>query len=135
AAWREKYMLILFNSDDQPEREGQLLAALRSRQVDGILLVAAGRPDSAHIAALKDSRLPVVCLARELPGLDLDCVIADNFAAVRDCVKHLVSLGHRGIALMSGNLEVATAHERATAYRQALQEEGIEPEPELMIPA
>jgi LacI family transcriptional regulator len=133
AAWREQYMLIIFNSDDQPDREGQLLEALRSRQVDGILLVASGRPDSTHIAALKGSRLPVICLARELPGLDLDCVIADNATAAYDCVKHLIGLGHRDIGFILGDTEVTTALDKSVGYRRALGEAGIEPNPALIV--
>lgn len=133
AAWREQYMLIIFNSDDQPERESQLLTALRSRQVDGILLVAAGRAGSSHIAALRESGPPVVCLARELPGVDLDCVVADNFSAARECVKHFVDLGHRRIGLISGDLEIATARDRWLGYRHGLIEDGIEPDDRLVV--
>src|SRR3974390_162687 len=39
AAWKHSYMMITFNSDDQLEREKQVLSALRARRVDGILLV------------------------------------------------------------------------------------------------
>src|SRR5579885_2687884 len=91
-AWREKYMLITFNSDDRVEREQQILAALRGRQVDGILISAAGSSHS-HIAAIHESGIPVVCFSREPPGLSMDCVVADNFGGARDCVRHLISLG------------------------------------------
>src|ERR1700744_5410980 len=36
AAWKANYLLIILNSDEQPERERQVIAALRARRVDGI---------------------------------------------------------------------------------------------------
>src|SRR5206468_3492863 len=74
AAWRRNYMLITFNSDEQIERERQVLTALRGRRVDGILMVAAGGSDHSHIRAIKASGIPVVCVDRDLPGAGLDCV-------------------------------------------------------------
>src|SRR5690349_1387424 len=50
AAWKNDYMLLTFNCDDQVEREQQVLSALRTRRVDGILLVAASTlGDLSHI--------------------------------------------------------------------------------------
>lgn len=69
AAWRENYLLIMLNSGDRMEREREILSVLRSRRVDGVLLVAAIDADAGHIRALKDADMPIVCLDRELQGL------------------------------------------------------------------
>src|SRR5215469_10385257 len=74
AAWDANYTLITFNSDGQQRREQQVLDALRSRRVDGILLAATSATDAASIRAIQDSGTPVVCLDREIDGITLDCV-------------------------------------------------------------
>jgi DNA-binding LacI/PurR family transcriptional regulator len=125
AAWRENYLLITLNSGDKVERERELLSALRSRRVDGILLVAANDRDAKHIRALKASGIPIVCLDRELQGLGLDCVVVDNVAAARECVAHLIAAGHRRVGILNGTLDVPIARERMAGYREALTSAGL----------
>jgi LacI family transcriptional regulator len=133
AAWRANYMLIVFNSDDQPEREQQVLAALRSRRVDGILLLAAAGSDRSHVAAVRDSGIPVVCVGQELPGLSLDCIVPDNFLGALECARHLIELGHRRIGMLSGDLLEEPARQRHVGYKQALTDSNIPYDESLII--
>ena len=125
AAWLRNYLLITMSSGDQVERERELLTALRSRRVDGILLVAANDRHSGHIRAIKESGIPVVCVDREIAGLGLDCVVVDNAAAARECVAHLIAAGHRRIGMLNGTTDVAIARERMAGYRKALEDAGL----------
>jgi LacI family transcriptional regulator len=125
AAWSANYILITFNSDDQPQREQHALDALRSRRVDGILLVAATGTDPSRIRAIHDSGTPVVCLDREISGAGLDCVVVNHFRAARNCVRHLVSNGHTGIGLLNAGPATTVARDRYQGYRQGLEDAGI----------
>lgn len=127
AAWQHNYMLITFNTDDQMERERQVLAALRSRRVDGILLVAATTEgDMSHIRGVVDSGIPVVCLDRVLREFPLDSVTVDNVAGAQECVAHLIGAGHRRIAVITGSLHLQVARDRLEGYQRALSAAGIE---------
>ena len=92
-------MLDLQRSHDL---EIEMMALLRQR-VDGILLVTAGDyrwlPENAAEIALGP---PVVCVDRLPVGLDTDSVCADDSGAAELGIKHLVSLGHRQIAIVTG---------------------------------
>ena len=123
-AWREKYMLLAFNSDQQLEREQHLMEELRSRRIDGIVLIPAAGAEHAHIAALRDAGTPIVCLNREL-DLNFDCVLADHAAGARECAAHLISLGHRRIAMLAGECEDETMSQRVLGYRQAMDDAKI----------
>jgi LacI family transcriptional regulator len=125
AAWLQNYLLVTLNSDQQWERERQIVTALRTHRVDGILLTVSAGPCQEHIRAVRDAGIPTVCLGREIPGLGLDCVVAGHSEGARDCVKHLVSLGHRDIGWISA-MDEETAHERFGGYRQGLQDAGLE---------
>jgi LacI family transcriptional regulator len=121
AAWKQGYLLVTLNSDNQWERERQIVTALRTHRVDGILLAMSAAPGDEHIRAVRDAGIPVVCLEREIPGLDLDCVLAGHFEGARHCVRHLASLGHRRIAWVS-----TMEGERFDGYRQGLRDGGLE---------
>jgi len=126
AAWQKSYTLIIFNSDERLERERQVISALRARRVDGILLVAASGSEHGHIRAVRDAGIPVVCVDRELAGLGLDCAVVDNFSGARDCVAHLIGLGHRRIGMLNGDTELPMAGQRQAGYQQALKDAGLD---------
>lgn len=132
AAWKHNYVLTTFNSDDQLEREKQILAVLRKRNVDGMLLVlAADQGDLTHVRQAA-AVTPVVCLDRTTNSIDVDSVTVDNAAGARDCVAHLISRGHRRIGILAGALNLETGRERLRGYKEALAEAGIPEDPALI---
>jgi LacI family transcriptional regulator len=133
AALAQGYLLLTFNTDDRVEREKHVLAVLRGRRVDGILLVVAPiRGDSSHIAETIASGIPVVCLDRVPRGVTVDSVTVDNVRAARKCVEHLLEMGHRRIGILTGSMLLGTARGRLRGYRQALQTHGLRADPELI---
>jgi LacI family transcriptional regulator len=128
------YLLVTFNSDDRSDREKKILSVLRNRRVDGVLLVVA--PDGegqSHIKDLIKARVPLVCLDRLPKDLQVDSVTVDNAGGSRECVQHLISLGHRRIGIVTGPTLLQTAQERLDGYRQALTEHGLTVDPGLVV--
>jgi LacI family transcriptional regulator len=126
AASKSKYLLITFNTDDHIEREQQVLSVLRSRRVDGVLLVLAPNSgDFSHIENTLAAGIPIVCLDRVPADVPLDAVMAENVIGAREAVRHLIAMGHRDVAIINGPLSLGTAHDRLQGYRQALAEAGI----------
>jgi len=135
AAWSANYILITFNSDDRPARERQALDALRSRRVDGILLVAAPGSDPERIRTINDGGIPIVCLDHEPADLRLDSVVVNNFRGAQGCVRHFVSLGHRRIGFLNGGQGLAVARDRYAGYLKALEEEDLRFDEDLVVSA
>ncbi|HEY1806356.1 MAG TPA: LacI family DNA-binding transcriptional regulator [Terracidiphilus sp.] len=125
-AFERGYLLVTANTDEQLERELQIVSALRSRRVDGILLAAAAGSDARHIHAAMEAGIHVVCLDRAATGVDTDAVLLDNVRGSQRCVRHLIHEGHRDIAVITGPLELQSANERVQGFRDALKEAKIE---------
>ena len=126
AASKRGYLLTIFNTDDHVERERQIFSVLRMRRVDGVLVVVA--PDSGkseHLLDIIGAGIPVVCLDRVPPGVKVDSVVLDNVKGTRICVRHLLAMGHRRIAIISGPRTLQTAHDRVEGYHLALREAGV----------
>jgi LacI family transcriptional regulator len=117
------FSVILCNTDESPIKEDSYVRVLLQKQVDGFLLVPAH--SDAHSAALilKQS-VPLVVLDRTVP-LPVDMVRSDSVGGAHDLTCHLLNLGHRRIAMLSGPREVSTAVDRVAGYRSALLEAGI----------
>ena len=132
-AFDRDYFLVTANTDEQIGRERRLLAALRSYRADGILLASAPGSDTSHIRRTISSGVSVVFLDRPVAGIDADAVLLDNVRGARECVRHLLQLGHRRIAIITGPLKLQNARERLQGYEEALHESDVPIDPALIL--
>lgn len=126
AARQRNYSLVAVNSDESVRRQQELLSLLRSQRVEGILLVAGAVSDPFdQISRTMDSGIPMVCVDR-LPGkLEIDSVAVENSASAEMGVSHLISMGHRSIAIVTGPLALRNEEERLQGYQEALRKAGL----------
>ncbi len=118
------YTIILLNTNEQDEDERAAIRVLRSKRVDG-MIISPVQVSHDHIAALQEDGYPFVLINRYFPDLDTDYVINDNRLGAYLATGHLVRLGHRHIAHITGPKHVSSVRERLRGYRQALDEGGI----------
>ncbi len=123
---RTDYSVFLCNSDDDPVRQSRYLQTLLERRVDGLLLAAAAGEATTLAKRLAGARVPTVVVDRNIPGLAADLVRVDHEAGARLAVEHLLSLGHRAIACLSGPSEFAVSRARVTGWRVAMASAGID---------
>ena len=112
--------------------EARCIDVLRSRRVDGIVVLT-GRLSDAALAACAQA-MPVVVTGRNLSAPGLFSLNFDNFEGGRLATKHLIDLGHQRIAFIAGDQDHPDANERLRGYRAALETAGIAFEPELVVP-
>lgn len=129
------YSVILCNTDEDLAKQDVYLDMLRSKRVDGVLIVPAGN-DARALAEWQRTAGPVCLLCRTIAGFDhragqIDVVYGENTRAAEQLVSHLASHGHRRIAIVNGPREISTAAERLEGYRQALAGAGLSIDPTL----
>ncbi|GAB3630677.1 LacI family DNA-binding transcriptional regulator [Microbacterium shaanxiense] len=119
------YTLVLLLSDEDPEREQVAVdTALRSG-VDGIIAVPVqGR--SNPWKAVTRAGVPLVLVAREMPGLGVDFFSSDNQTARRQTTETMIALGAQDIVLLEEDLRISTVSHRLDGFRAALEAHGIE---------
>jgi DNA-binding LacI/PurR family transcriptional regulator len=122
--------LLLLNVGSRPSTGPLLLDEVRLRKrVDAVLVVSCdlGALEVAMLAAL---RVPVATLGVDVGPWDL--VGVDDAAAGDTAMTHLLSLGHRRLAYVGGDVEqdvhVATAVQRLEGVRRALRRAHVDPE-------
>ncbi len=123
--------VFLSNTDENVERERAVLHGLIGR-VDGVILAPA-REESDNTAELRRARVPIVLLDRRLTdGDDLDCVLVDSTGGASQAARHLLSLGHHRIGLISGPLDTTPGRERYEGFTAALRAAGGDIDPALV---
>ncbi|MDQ3161636.1 MAG: LacI family transcriptional regulator, partial [Actinomycetota bacterium] len=97
------YSLLLTNSEGDPELDAKNIGLLEQRRVDGLILSLAEEHHVATAAALGAVEIPVVLLDRDpTPGLVASRVSFDHRSGMAAATRHLVELGHREVALITG---------------------------------
>jgi len=123
-ASEQGFSVMFCNTDESQTKEAEYVNVLLQKQVDGILLVPACSADDS-VSLLQDRGTPVVVLDRRIPNVQVDTVRCDTSLGSYQLTQHLLGLGHRRIALLSGPRTVSTAVDRADGYRRALTEAGL----------
>lgn len=127
---RRGYLLMLQLAEDVPSHEAYV-RLIREQQVDGLIL-SGPRSDDPLLPQLAEERFPLILHGRP-NGHDFPCVDVDNQAGAYQAVNHLIGLGHRRIGFISNApLSYSGAQERFAGYRQALAENGIHHDSELV---
>lgn len=116
--------VILGNSDEDAEREEALVREL-SQRTDGIIMAPLTESDEIPLALMKTG-IALVFVDRDIAsGPDVDRVLVDNASGVRQAIDHLVGLGHRRIAAISGPLDSTPGRMRHEALLDRLEHHGI----------
>jgi LacI family transcriptional regulator len=108
--------------------ERQVIGLLLEKQVDGIIFLSTSvYLDQNNLASLPPDAPPIVLINRTMPYEPrFDQISFDNTNAIITAMTHLVSLGHRRIAHLSGPKGRSSSEERLQGYRLGLQQHGLE---------
>ncbi len=111
--------------------ELQSLELLLSRRVDALIITSGTLPDDRVLEVAQS--LPVVMLGRMVPGLEQQCLAVQNEIGGYQATRYLISLGHRRIAHIVGNVLHYDAADRRDGYLRALHEADIPVDEELLL--
>lgn len=116
--------LLLCTTHDRREKEAQYVARLSHGMVDGLLIILPrAMPD--YVGRLRSERFPFVIIDHDEDAPGCDVIAADNRGGARQAVAHLAELGHRRIAIITGDPVAGSSHQRVLGYRDALAAAGL----------
>jgi len=111
--------------------EARCIGILRSRRVDGIIVLTGRLSDQALSDCARS--LPVVVTGRSLQAPGLFALNFDDFEGARLATHHLLTLGHRRIAFITGEADHADSNQRLRGYQSTIEAAGIPFDPALVI--
>jgi LacI family transcriptional regulator len=112
-----------------------LESMLRSGRVDGLVLRLVEDPPAsdALLEVVSATGVPCICLERVPDArFGIGAITFDDTAAGYLATRYLLDKGHRRIAHLAGDERYASARDRRQGYLRALEEAGVEVQPELM---
>ena len=122
---KQGYTLLVACSSYDPRIEEEQIRTLISRGVDGLLLIGHDR-NSEIIDYLEEKNIPALVAWAHDPNARLPSVGFDNFEAMSELTRYVLSLGHRRIGMISAWTENNDrARARVMAVRHVISEAGI----------
>lgn len=111
--------------------DADAVARLLALRPEGVLYLAERRRDPAvrHIA---EARIPLVLVDEAVDEAgDAPRIAVADYSGGWQATKHLVSQGHRRIAVATGPEDLSSVHERRRGWRDALLGAGLDPDAQL----
>ncbi len=116
------YSLLMSNSRGDPALDAEHIRHFELRRVDGLLLSLADERDSRTLDALRRFDGPIVLIDRTVaPDIPAGAIVHDYVEGMVPAAEHLLSLGHRRLAMINGAPNVRPSRERANAVRRAIK--------------
>jgi LacI family transcriptional regulator len=114
--------LILYGVNHPAQADYYLRRSLHRGHVDGVMFFSMRFPES-YVAKFQQINLPLVLVDTYHP--EFDSIRVKNKEGAMIATRHLLSLGHRNIAMINASLDTQPARERLEGYQAALQEFGV----------
>jgi LacI family transcriptional regulator len=132
------YDVLLAYTMNLPEREEACIRRMLSRRADGLFISPVYRiGDQAPIyQELLARKVPTVLLGHTAPFCQhFSNVESDDLLGGYALTRHLLKLGHKRIAFLTGPAGTPWTQERFEGYRRALRESGMDVDDKLVFQA
>ena len=126
-----RYHPLVASGNWRADEEIAALDLLLQRRVDALIVLNGVLPPD-RLQAVTDQQLPLIIVGRHVAGLEASCLLVENIAGARAATDHLLALGHRHIAHLTGLLSQRDALQRRAGYWTALQAAGCA-DPHLIV--
>lgn len=117
--------LLLGNSYNNEAKAIQYVNIFKNKFVDGVIIFAAHQFYREDLAELEALELPTVIIDKALEADDAYSGKSNNYEGAQLAVRHLLSLGRRRIAHISGPQKLYPARERLRGYTEVMKEHGL----------
>ncbi len=137
-AYELGYDVVLAHTLNVPEREEACILRMLSRRVDGLLISPVYRmgTEARIYQILAARRIPTVLLGHTAPFCaPFTNVASDDLQGGFSATEHLIKLGHKRIAFLSGPPGTPWSKERFEGYRRALRDAGMDVDDTLVFQA
>jgi len=122
---KQGYNLIIGSTDENLEREAELINILIEKGVDGFI-ISTSQLSNKIIVQLHKERFPFVMIDRHLSSVDCNYVGVNNHDGTREGIEHLINHGFKKIAFFSiSPSHISTIRDRLLGYKNALKSSRI----------
>lgn len=124
-AHQKGYSLLLCNTEQNVYKEKEYINMLIKRKVDGLIL-SSSLLKGVDIERIKKQNIPLVIVGQNIDNVSTNMVIADLQLGTSQAINHLIEVGYRDIAFISGPSNHLESIEKYKGFEKAMMESGVE---------
>lgn len=129
------YNVVIFQSNEDYEREVAICQSIINSHIDGLLIsMSKNTSQIDHFRELREQGIPIVFFDRICGELNTDRVVVDDFQGALIAVRHLISVGCKRIAHLAAPQKLLIGQKRQLGYLEALKEAHLPIDKKLIIP-
>jgi LacI family transcriptional regulator len=133
-AYSAGYNVIFAQSNESYQREVAHVKTMFNSRVDGLLLsLSRETTNFDHVESIISKGVPIVFYDRMYNSPTSSKVIVDDYAGAKEAVNHLIEQGCKQIAHIIGAPNLIISSDRLRGYSDALKENKIEINNDLII--
>jgi DNA-binding LacI/PurR family transcriptional regulator len=125
------YEVIVANTGYDLERMARGVNRMLERKAEGVAVITSEMGED-FVAQIAERRIPIVFLDTARVGAGISKIKVDYSQGINEAVQHIVGLGHKRIAFVSGPEELRSAETRRTAFLKCLRQYGVMPDENLI---
>jgi len=126
------FNVFVSTSQNDRQREIEVIKMLQKRRVDGVIVIASHLFDQ-YPRFFGHSKVPIVIINEQEPWKTMHFVTVDDVHAAQLAVEHLLTLGHRRIGYVGVTNRPKSNQYRLKGYQDALEAAGIASDPALIF--
>jgi DNA-binding LacI/PurR family transcriptional regulator len=126
------YEILLTSTVHDPKRMELAVRRMIERRVDGVAILTFGMEDSL-IEDLRFRKVPLVFVDVGPQAAGVTNIRVNYQQGIREAMNHLAKHGHKRIAFVAGPTNLKSAMARRTAFEEAMQENGLTVDQELIV--
>jgi DNA-binding LacI/PurR family transcriptional regulator len=126
AATEHNYTILFGQSYDDPEKEKNVVEAMKKQRVDGLIISLSKQTNKYdHLLSLEKYNIPIVYFDRVPPFDNVNKVYCNLYKGTVDMVGWLISRGYKRIALINGPDKLGASKERLNGYIEGLSKKKL----------
>lgn len=126
---KDQYNLIVRGIDDFKSYHN-----VNRKSFDGLIVMSQSLSDQSFIEYAAEKEIPLVVLNRQIDGIEVMNLVPDDQAGAFKVVEHLLTSGHRKIAIIEGKAGFKSTQARREGYLEALRRYGVPVPEEYSVP-
>lgn len=133
-AYQKDYNVILYVTDESPEREIIIAKELSLSSIDGLLVCVTSESDKCnHLLEIIDCGVPIVFFDRVAESINSSKVVQNDFEGAFTAVEHLIKNGYQKVAYIGGPQGLSFSRNRLNGYSYALKKYNLPICPEWIV--
>ncbi len=132
------FIVNLFLSNDDVTKQTEIIELCIKKKIKGVILIKAkddNKEALLSVKKLKSFNIPFVLVDRDIEDANYSGIFLSNANAVYEATNILVKNGYKKIAILRGNTNSLNSKQRLQGYKQALEENNILYDENIIIPS